>query len=325
MERLRLLSPATSGRAGMPWCGSIDGVEPETAFVLGGGGRLGAAEVGMLQALASAGIRADLVLGTSIGAVNGAAYSADPTERGLAALEAVWLEVERAGVFGAGIVERVRHIARSRTSLQSADALRGLLRRHLPEVFEDLEVRFECVAACIETAHERWFTKGSLVPAVLASSAVPGLLPAVRIGEEHFLDGGVVDSIPVERALAEGAERIYVLQVGRIEEPLRPPRWPHEVAVVAFEIARRHSFASALASLPADVEVHVLPTGSAPPRPTDLRQLRYSDFSDVSTGIERAREASAAYLELHAGSSSGGTSGGGSAGTSPPGSRPGHR
>lgn len=272
-----------------------------TAFVLGGGGRLGAVEVGMLQALAAAGIRADIVVGTSIGAVNGAAYSADPTETGLGDLEAIWAEASRSGVFGSGFVQRVRHVARARTSLQSAEAFGELLEGSLPATFEELVVRFECVAACIETAHERWFTAGPLVPAVLASCAVPGLLPAVRIGREHFIDGGVVDSIPIRHALGAGAERIYVLQVGRIEEPLRAPRWPHEVAVVAFEIARRHSFASAMASLPPGVELHVLPTGSAAPRPTDLRQLRYGDLSEVSAGIARARAASAAYLELHAG------------------------
>ncbi len=253
----------------------------------------------MLQALSASGIRADLVLGTSIGAVNGAAYCADPTESGLRGLEEIWVEVERTGVFGGGLVERVRHMARSRTSLTSADSLRELLEASLPASFDHLHTPFECVAACIETAHERWFTEGALVPAVLASSAVPGLLPAVELDNEHFIDGGIVDSIPVRRALAGGAERIYVLQVGRIEEPLEAPRWPHEVAIVAFEIARRHSFASALASLPEDVELHVLPTGSAPPRPTDLRQLRYGDLSDVSAGIERAREASNAYLRMH--------------------------
>lgn len=272
-----------------------------TAFVLGGGGRLGAVEVGMLQALTDAGVAADLVLGTSIGAVNGAAYSADPTPGGLAALKSVWAEVEREGVFGAGLVERMRHMARSRTSIQPADALRELLQRSLPETFEDLEVAFGCVAACIETAQATWFTDGELITPVLASCAVPGLLPAVRIGDHHYIDGGVVDSIPVGRAIDSGARRIYVLQVGRIEEPLRPPRWPHEVAVVAFEVARRHSFNAALASLPPEVELHVLPTGSRPPRPTDLRQLRYGDFSDVSEAIRRAREASSAYLELHSG------------------------
>ncbi len=276
-------------------------VEPRTAFVLGGGGRLGAVEVGMLQALTASAIHPDIVLGTSIGAVNGAAFCADPTPGGLATLEEVWLEVESEGVFGGGVLERMRHMARSRTSIQSADALEGLLHRSLPQSFSELAVEFACVAACIESAHETWFDDGPLVDAVLASCAVPGLLPAVRIGDRHYIDGGVVDSIPVRRALEAGATRVYVLQVGRIEEPLRPPRWPHEVAVVAFEVARRHSFNSTLASLPGDVEVHVLPTGSRPPRPTDWRQLRYSDFSDVAGGIRRAREATTAYLEMHAG------------------------
>lgn len=274
-------------------------VRTRVAFVIGGGGRLGAVEVGMLRALTEAGIAADLVFGTSIGAVNGAAYAADPTPAGIDRLESVWTRVEESGVFGGGIVERVRHMARTRTSLHSSDALRDLLEDSLPARFEDLEVPFGCVAACIETAHERWFTEGPLVPAVLASCAVPGLLPAVRLGDEHFIDGGVIDSIPVRRAIDAGATTIYVLQVGRIEQPLSPPRWPHEVAVVAFEIARRHSFASTLASLPDDVVVHVLPTGGRGPRPTDLRQLRYGDFGGTGDSIAQARAACAAYLEMH--------------------------
>ena len=104
------------------------------------------------------------------------------------------------------------------------------------------------------------------MPAVLASSAVPGLLPAVEVDGRHYLDGGIVDSIPIRRALDHGAGTVHVLQVGRIEEPLRAPRWPHEVAMVAFEIARRRSFSAAMASVADDVEVHVLPTGGQGPR-----------------------------------------------------------
>ena len=83
---------------------------------------------------------------------------------------------------------------------------------------------FGCVAACVETASERWFSDGPLVDAVLASCAVPGLLPPVRIGDEHFLDGGIVNSIPVGRAIALGARRIYVMHVGRVDRPLSVPR-----------------------------------------------------------------------------------------------------
>lgn len=274
------------------------GSDATTAFVLGGGGRLGAAEVGMLSALLSAGIAPDLVLGTSIGAINGVAVALDPSPEGVAQLRSLWAEVERSGMFGGSVVDRVRHIAATRTSLHSNEPLRRLLDRVVGNRrIEDLAVRFQCVAACIETAEATWFDTGPVTDRVLASCAVPGLLPSVEIDGLHYLDGGVVDSIPVRRAIELGADRIYVLQVGRIEEPLRVPRRPHEVALVAFEIARRHSFATAMASRPAEVEVHVLPTGGSPVRFNDLRQLRYRDFSDVARRIDDAEAAATAYLD----------------------------
>ena len=267
------------------------------AFVLGGGGKLGTAEVGMLEALAAAGIVPDVVLGTSIGAINGAAIAADPTVGGVQALRKLWAGVESSGVFGGRLVDRVRHMAIERTSLHSNEPLRRLLERALDHRrIEDLPIRFQCVAACIETARAEWFTDGPVIDAVLASSAVPGLLPTVRIGDLHYMDGGIVDSIPVQRAVHLGATTIHVLQVGRIEQPLEPPTRPHEVALVAFELARRHSFSAAMAGLPSGVTVHVLPTGGTGPKFNDLQQLRYKDFSDVSGRIDRAREATAAYL-----------------------------
>ena len=128
----------------------------------------------------------------------------------------------------------------------------------------------------------------------------PGLLPPVEIGGEHFIDGGIVNSIPVSRAVALGARRIFVLHVGRLDRPLETPRWPWEVGLVAFEIARRHRFAADLAALPAGTELHVLPTGQRePPRYNDLSQLRYRDVSDAPQRIAQARAASAQYLDEH--------------------------
>jgi NTE family protein len=269
-----------------------------TAFVLGGGGLLGAGEVGMLRALLESGVRPDLVVGTSIGAVNGAAVAADPTLRAVAALVEVWRQVSDSDLFSGSALRRVRHLARTRTHVHPNEPLRDLLVGQFGERrIEDLVVPFQCVAASIERAAEHWFTSGPLVEAVLASAAVPGMLPPVRIGDEHFLDGGLVHSIPVGRAVALGATTIYVLQVGRIERPLEVPRRPWEVATVAFEIARRHRFASDMAALPDSVEVHVLPTGAAvPPRYADLSALRYRDFSRVHERIDAAYEASRTYL-----------------------------
>ena len=269
----------------------------QVAFVLGGGGVLGAHEVGMLRALAGAGIRPDLVLGTSVGALNGVFVAADP-EAPLERLLRVWRDGTAAETFAGSMFGRMATLARSGTHLHSNEPLRKLLEELLPvERIEQLTVPFQCVASSIERAAAHWFTKGPIVPAVLASTAVPGLLPPVRVGREHYLDGGLVHSIPVGRAVRLGARTIYVLHVGRIEQPLRVPRRPWEVGMVAFEIARRHRFAEEMASLPSDVTVHVLPAGiNGASRGGDLSQLRYRDFTRVEERIERAYKASAAYL-----------------------------
>jgi NTE family protein len=272
-----------------------------TAFVLGGGGLLGAHEVGMLRALSEAGIRPDMVVGTSIGAVNGAFVAADP-ERAAERLSELWGGESLGVVFSETVLGRAVRLARSGTHLHAIDPLRQLLAETLPaEDFTDLKLPFHCVAACIEDATARWFSSGPIVPAVMASCAVPGLLPPVEVGGRHYFDGGLVDSIPVGHAVALGAGCVYVLQVGRVESPLPVPARPWEVGLVAFEIARRHRFHEEMSALPAGVQVHVLPTGGEPPAP-GLRQFRYRGRDQVRTSIERSYAASAAYLAQVTGS-----------------------
>ncbi|HVM27934.1 MAG TPA: patatin-like phospholipase family protein [Mycobacteriales bacterium] len=270
--------------------------ERPVAFVLGGGGVLGAGEVGMLRALLEAGVQPDLVLGTSVGALNGAFLAAEPTVEATVRLTGIWSELAGSGgVFSGSLVARAATMARTGTHLHRRGPLRSLLAQHLPvERIEDLAVPFQCVAASIERAAEHWFTEGSLSDAVMASCAVPGLLAPVRVGDEHFLDGGLVNSIPVSRAVLLGARTVYVLQVGRVERPLAPPRLPWEVGVVAFEIARRHRFAADMQNLPDDVTVHVLPTGDVVPE--GLKQLRYRDAKRTEERVERAYDASSEYL-----------------------------
>jgi NTE family protein len=271
----------------------------DVAFVLGGGGLLGAHEVGMLAALTDRGIRPDVVLGTSIGAVNGALYAAEPSAAGIERLREVWTESEV--LWTGNALRRLTTLARTRTYLQPFGEIRDRLAGMLPvQRVEELQVPFQCVAASIERAAEHWFTEGPLAEVVLASCAVPGVLPPVRVGEEHFLDGGIVNSIPVNRAYTLGARSIYVLQVGRLEQSLKPPRWPWEVGLVAFEIARRHRFAHDLHAVPNGVEVHVLPTGgSAAPAYNDvsapLRLRRIA--ATVQRQMDSAYEASLRYLE----------------------------
>jgi NTE family protein len=256
---------------------------------------LGAHEVGMLRALAEAGINPDLIVGTSIGAVNGAFVAADP-EGAADRLTDLWRGESLRVVFSEAFLGRAVRLMRSGTHLHAIEPLKKLLSDTLPAAdFTDLKLPFHCVAASIEDATARWFTAGPLVPAVMASCAVPGLLPAVEIDGNHYFDGGLVDSIPVGRAVALGASIVYVLQVGRIESPLSVPTRPWEVGLVAFEIARRHRFHEEMSAIPQGVQVHVLPTGGQRLTP-GLRQFRYRDRNQVSNSIDRSYAAAASYL-----------------------------
>ncbi len=267
------------------------------AFVLGGGGRWGAVELGMLRALVDANLKPDLVIGTSIGAFNGAVFAADPSAAGIARLERLWDEVASADLLGANLFERVRSFTRLRVAIQDASPLRELLEQALPvRTFEELEVDFQCVAASIERAAEHWFDHGALIDALLASAAVPALFPPVEIQGEHFYDGGLVNSVPVDKAIELGASEIYVLQVGRLEQPLRPPKRIYETALLAFEIARRHRFGSLRDKTLPGVEIHVLPSAN-PVEFDDRRQLRWSDMSETAGLTEAAYDATSQYLD----------------------------
>lgn len=267
-------------------------------FVLGGGGRWGAVEVGMLKALDEFEVRPQMVLGTSIGAFNGSVIADDPGPGGVKRLLDLWDELSQVDLFKSNVLSRVRNVATLQPAIHRSAELQLVL-EHVHGAhtrIEDLAIPFQCVAASIERASEHWFTEGALIPALLATSAIPMLFPPVKIKDEHFYDGGLVNSVPLGRAVELGASRIYVLQVGRVESPLRPPERLHEAALISFEIARRNRYAIALESLPSDVEVHVLPSGN-PVEFDDRRQLRWRDTGETTALIDGAYQASVEYLE----------------------------
>lgn len=270
---------------------------PTVAFVLGGGGRWGAVEVGMLRALVEAGIRPDLIVGTSIGAFNGAAFAADPTQTGIETLNRLWADVAASDLLGANLVDRVRSVARLRVAIQDPQPLRDMLEHTLSaRTFDELAVDFQCVAASIERSAEHWFTEGDLIDALLASAAVPTLFPPIEIDGEHFYDGGLVNSVPVDRAVELGATEIYVLQVGRLEQPLRAPTKFYEPALIAFEIARRHRFGSIRDRIPPGVELHILPSANDVAF-DDRRQLKWTDLGETGKLVDGAYNASMTYLD----------------------------
>ena len=277
-----------------------------TAYVLGGGGVLGAVEVGMLRALLERDLVPDLVLGTSVGALNGAMVARQPDLGVVDRLTELWAATaESRDVYRDRPLRTVRRAVSTGTHIYSSQPLRTRLEDEFGETrFEDLPVRLEVCAASIERAAEHWFSSGPIVPAVLASAAVPGLLPPAEVDGEHFLDGGLVNSIPVGRAVELGATRIFVLQVGRIDRPLKAPTRPWQVARVSFEVARRHRFMREMASIPAGVEAHVLPAAGTSARDDSLRAHRAlldGSGAGVQGRIDATYASSRAYLDEHLG------------------------
>ena len=180
------------------------------AFVLGGGASFGAVQVGMLGALEEAGLRPDLVVGTSVGALNGAILtsgSVDAVQR----LEEVWLPMRRRDVFP-GPLSLVWNLQRSGAHTVRAGGIEEIIARVVPaSTFAELETPLAVVALDLATERTRVIDDGPLVPALLASSAIPGVFGAVDVGGRAMVDGGVLAHVPVLQALERGAASMVVL------------------------------------------------------------------------------------------------------------------
>jgi NTE family protein len=271
--------------------------KPITAFVLSGGGLLGSTQVGMLQALVEFGITPDLVLGASIGAINGAGFAQDPTPAGVNTLTQLWLDVAEQSPFSGSIVERVSTLAKTRVSLFESQNLEKLLsgQLHAQEI-QDLPVKFGCVAVRIQDAREVWFESGPLVPAIMASSAAPGIYPPVKMSDGDYMDGGIVNPVPVDKARKLGANRIFVLQVGKMEQSLPIPTNPVSSALTALEIARRARFNAAVTKAEQTGEVHLLPTGSNTLLSVDRAAFDPREAKRVLNRMDSAYDATSKYL-----------------------------
>lgn len=181
-------------------------------FVLGGGGSLGAVQVGMLQALTEQGLIPDLVVGSSVGALNGAVVGLDP--RGAAnRLRRIWPKITRQMVFPGGPLAQARTLRQGRTHLFPNTGLRAVITGyfHADLTFAELALPFGAVTMDVATTAPHVLRDGPLVPALLASAAIPGIFPAVNVDGRQLYDGGVVANVPVTQALAMGAQSLVVL------------------------------------------------------------------------------------------------------------------
>lgn len=216
--------------------------EPRTAFVLSGGGNQGVSQVGMLRALLERGVVPDVVIGTSVGALNGAAVATAPDLAQMEHLEKVWLDLTTEQVFPGGAWRRAWNILRRDDHLISNAGVQSLIEGSLiAERFDDLVVPMRVVTADLDSGNELVFAAGPLRQALLASAALPGIFPPVRLGDAVLVDGAVVNLVPISHALAGPVDRIFVLDVS---DPMtdRPLRSPLDVVVRAMAISRDQRF-----------------------------------------------------------------------------------
>jgi NTE family protein len=258
-------------------------------FVLGGGASFGAVQVGMLQALAEVDLRPDLVVGTSVGSVNGAVLAEDPS--GAAnRLSHLWSQITREDVFPGRAVERVRTWHQQHTYLVPSDGLESVLSRVLSaERFEELALPFAATATELVSGRVVHLESGQLRPAVLASAAIPGFYPPVRIDGRDLVDGGVVSNVPVDHALRMGARSIVVLDCGVFGVRLEPPRSLGETIAQVAAVVMRQQIIRDLPEVAREVPVLYLPG----PFPLTTSPL---EFTASARLMQDAYEMSRAFL-----------------------------
>ena len=263
-------------------------------YVLGGGGSLGAVQVGMLQALSERDLGPDLVAGTSVGSINGAVLASDPV--GAAnRLSHAWARMTREVVFPGGLIAQALLLQRVKTHLFPNTGLAAVIADFLGPTtdFADLVLPFAAVTVDVATAQPHVLRSGPLLPALLASSAIPGIYPPVDHDGLRLYDGGVVANVPMRQAVAMGARSLVVLDCFF---PGQLPRSTDTIADILLYTAlvTMHSQSVSEATLVAEsIPVVYLP-GPAP------RLVSPLDFTHTAELIEDAYLSARRFLdELH--------------------------
>lgn len=258
-----------------------------TAFVLSGGASLGSIQVGMAQALYDEGIRPDLIIGTSVGAVNGAWLAG---ERPIDDLVALWRSLRTRQIFPLRPLTGFRGFIGRRPNLVPNSGLRNLLERHVPfAALEDAAVPFSVIVADVSTGEEVRLDHGPAVDAILASAAIPGVFPPIAIGGRCFMDGGIVDNTPISQAIAAGATDVWVLSTGYSCALPTPPKSAVAMALHGLAMLVEQRFIAETSRRTYPVPVHLIP----PPCPIAVTPM---DFSQSEQLMDRARRGTAQWI-----------------------------
>jgi len=266
------------------------GPAPREAFVLSGGGSLGAAQVGALQALFEAGIVPDVVVGCSVGALNAAYVAVDPSAERVGELEHIWRGMTRDAVFPDGRFTVARRLAGRQDHLFSSHGLRAVIETCVPLAdLADTAIPVHVVTTDLRKGEPVWWTGGDPVAVLSASACLPGIFAPVPLADSVHVDGGVTCPVPAQRALDLGAHRVWVLDVAREFHGWADERMTAmDVLLESFAISRSHL---GRREPVAGAGQRIV---SLPPLRTGRHDLR--DFSRTSALISAGREAGRAMI-----------------------------
>ena len=268
---------------------SDDTSAKQTAFVFAGGGSFGAIQVGMLQSLAAHGVGADMVVGSSVGALNGAFYAGDPTVDGMERLGEIWRGLRRHDVFPMTWRTLLGFLWR-RDFLITHDGIRKLIDDHIPfRNLEDAQLPVHVVTTDIITGDSVVLSEGSASQAIVASTAIPGAFSPIHYKDYYLADGAISSNTPIRVAVAKGARRLIILPTGHACANDAPPVGAVANALHALTLLIARQLVNDLESLGPHIEYYVVPP---------LCPLVGSpyDFSRTADHIERAARATDAWL-----------------------------
>jgi NTE family protein len=262
----------------------------KTAFVLAGGGSLGAVQVGMLKALTRAGIVPDLVVGASVGAINGAYFAAQPDDAGMKRLERIWSRLHRGDIFPVSPLHSLLAILGRRDHLITSSPLRSLVEAELPcEKLENARIPCYVIATDVLDGTEVSIAAGPLTTALLASTAIPAVFPHVMLDGRHLMDGAIANNTPISTALKLGATRVIVLPTGMSCALDKPPRGAVAFALHALNLLVMRQLLSDIERFSDRAELVVIP----PLCPVTVSAY---DFSQTADLIRRAEATTRLWL-----------------------------
>lgn len=268
------------------------------AFVLSGAGNRGPLEVGALRALLEAGIKPDLIVGTSAGAINGAFLAAHgATPESTKKMEDVWASVSPWEIYPENILQILWRIKSKANSVFSGGGVRRLLERSFPadvRTFGQLKIKLYTTATDLRSS--RLFIFGdepdvSLLDAVQASMSIPGIHPPVRYFEAQLVDGGVLANVPASIAMDRGATTLYVINAGYGGEVINPAQGVLEVITHTIRTMMAQGLLEDIDRAKADtgVDLHHITVNA-------FEHVSFLDFSKSREMVKVGYEKAKAYL-----------------------------